>query len=110
MAAKQADVEGCILDRKVTRFIAAEMSTCKEFLRRSVRDPSVSMMDRNDLSIILERIRTNHSSSVVLKIKDHLLADISSSVFDAIVEALWKNKVCQVNFISWFIFKYFALP
>lgn len=104
-------VEECILERKVTRFAAAQVASCKdECLRRSVRDPSISMMDRNDLSILLERIRTNHASSVVLKIKDHLIADISSSVFDAIVETLWKNKVCQVrklfqaNFI--FLFSY----
>ena len=96
--AEQNPVEECILDRKVTRSAIALVTSCKEeCLRRSVRDPSLAMMDRNDLGVLLERIRTNHASTVVLKIKDHLLADISSSVFDAIVDALWKNKVCQVK-------------
>ena len=88
----------CLSDRKNDKVGEEIDGLCKDqCLRKSTRDPSIALMDRNDLSILLNRIRDNHFSTIVLKIKDQLLADINSPVFESIVEALWKNKVCQVK-------------
>jgi len=89
--------EVCLSDRKMENSEVETEGVCKDqCLRKSTRDPSIALMDRNDLSILLNRIRDDHFSTIVLKIKDQLLADINSTVFESVVEALWKNKVCQV--------------
>lgn len=77
---------------------------CKDqqCIRKSTRDPSIALMDRNDLGLLHDRIRSNHFSTIVLKVKDHILADINSSVFESIVDALWDNKVCQVSWSNLF--------
>jgi len=89
----------CLSDGKGCGPVDEFEGLCKDqqCVRRSTRDPSISQMDRNDLGILHERIRSNHFSTIVLKVKDHILADINSSVFESIVDALWDNKVCQVS-------------
>ena len=91
--------ESCLLDKNGPR-VATEIECLgkEQCIRKSTRDPGSGMMDRNDLSLLHTRIRDNHFSTIVLKVKDHLLADINSNVFDSIVDALWNNKVCQVKF------------
>eukprot|EP01033_Poteriospumella_lacustris_P004538 gene4538-3245_t len=49
---------------------------------------------------MLENIRNNDPSTVVFKVKEHVFADINSVVFDAIVDALAVNKVCQAIYIQ----------
>ena len=68
-------------------------------IRRSTRDPSraAAELDRNDVKTLIKRIHTNHQSTVILKIKHHIQSDISTVIFDAIIEALTKNTVCQVS-------------
>lgn len=89
----------CLSDGKRCGPVDEFEGLCKDqqCVRRSTRDPSISQMDRNDLGILHDRIRSNHFSTIVLKVKDHILADINSSVFESIVDALWDNKVCQVS-------------
>jgi hypothetical protein len=86
------------LSDRVTRHAVLQVKLAKEKLvRRSTRDPSIHFMDRKDLTTLLRKIEKNDPSTVVLKIKDHIQADINSVVFDAIITALWKNRVCQVS-------------
>jgi len=65
------------------------------FVRRSSRDPSAQLLGRRDVKQLLRKIKVNHRDTVILKIKDHVLADMSSNVLDEIIEALAKNRVCQ---------------
>jgi hypothetical protein len=90
--------KACTLERKSPRLTLINEKIEKEkSIRRSTRDPSLAMLDRTDVKILLQRIKRNHKSSVVLKIKDNMMSDINSVIFDAILEALWKNTVCQVK-------------
>lgn len=76
---------------------AKELSKCLPTVRRSVRDPQQAQLETSQVQGLLQKIRANDSETVVLKIKDHLKADINSLVMDAIIEALWTNTVCQVS-------------
>ena len=66
-----------------------------DFVRRSTRDAARAHLERNDVKKLLNKIITNDEDTVVLKIKNHLLADINNVVLNAIIDALYKNKVCQ---------------
>jgi hypothetical protein len=68
--------------------------------RRAHRNPALSMLERRDVQKMLENIRNNDPSTVVFKVKEHVFADINSVVFDAIVDALAVNKVCQAIYIQ----------
>lgn len=80
------------------------------YVRRSTRDQLGNhLLDRTDVQILLKRIHKNNKHTVVLKIKDEIIADISSLVFDKIIEALWKNRVCQVHEIAFFFISMFII-
>ena len=70
------------------------------WLRRSTRDPSVYLMEKREIQDLLVKIREDHKDTVVLKIKDHILADINSTVMDAIIDALGENTVCEGLYIQ----------
>jgi Ca2+-binding EF-hand superfamily protein len=94
----QCTDEPCLAEKKMTRLtIQMEKLAKEKLIRRSTRDPNVSVLDRHDLTVLLNKIEKNHPSTVILKIKNHIQSDINSVVFDAIIEALWKNRVCQVS-------------
>jgi hypothetical protein len=83
--------------RKSSRLSVANEEALREAsIRRSTRDPSAALLERNDVKRLLKRIRQNSRETIVLKIKDQILADVNDVVFEAIVEALWKNTNCQV--------------
>lgn len=69
------------------------------FLRKR-RNPNSVQLSKPDVSILLEKIRNNHLSTVVLKIKDHLNADINSVVLEEIISSLYDNKVCQALYLQ----------
>ena len=68
--------------------------------RKSKRNPSNHVLSKADVHKLLEKIRTNDPSTVVLKIKDHINADINSVVLDEIIAALYENKVCQALYVQ----------
>lgn len=47
----------------------------------------------------MDKITANHEDTIILKIKDHLIADINSSVIEVIISSLLKNTVCQVRLV-----------
>lgn len=67
-------------------------------IRRSTRNPSLALLEKREVQLLLYKIRNNDPCTVVLKIKDHILADVNSSVIDAIIEALHENTICQVSY------------
>ena len=70
------------------------------FVRRSIRAPSQSLMETREVKTILDKIRSNHQDTIVLKLKDFLRADITSAVLDEIIDALYSNKVCQALYVQ----------
>ena len=44
----------------------------------------------------MDKIIDNHPDTIILKVKDHLISDISSAAIEMVISALWKNRVCQV--------------
>ena len=91
--------------RYCTRRATTNQMLIDNYVRRSTRDQLGNhLLDRTDVQILLKRIRKNNKHTVVLKIKDEIISDISSLVFDKIVEALWNNRVCQVHEIAFFYF------
>ena len=52
------------------------------------------------MQVLLDKIKSNHDETVILKIKDHILADITCAVLDEIIAALWTNKVCQALYVQ----------
>jgi hypothetical protein len=65
------------------------------FQGRSKRDPGVDSLNRKDVIALLDKIRNNHSDTVVLKIKEHISSDINSRVLEEIIKALYDNRICQ---------------
>ena len=70
------------------------------FVRRSERNPSNSLLERKDVQILLEKIRNDHEETIILKIKDHILADLTSGVVDELISALYDNNVCQALYVQ----------
>ena len=70
------------------------------FVRRSMRDPSLALLDRPDVQKMLRKIRENHHDTVVFKVKDNILSDINSLVMDEILHCLEKNEVCQALYVQ----------
>jgi hypothetical protein len=68
--------------------------------RKSKRNPSNLHLSKKDVNVLLEKIRTNDASTVVLKIKDHISADVNSLVLDEIIKTLYDNKVCQALYVQ----------
>jgi hypothetical protein len=75
--------------------INSDMMEDDAFVRRSVRDPAFAYLQRSDVRKLLAKILANDEDSVILKIKNHMHADVNSVVLDNIIAALHKNKVCQ---------------
>jgi hypothetical protein len=69
-------------------------------LRRSHRNPDDAHMEKSEVRLLLSKIKSNHADTVVLKIKDHLRADVSPAVIDAVIDALYGNKVCQALYLQ----------
>jgi len=91
--------------RYCTRRATMNKMLTDNYVRRSTRDQLGNhLLDRTDVQILLKRIHKNNKHTVVLKIKDEIISDISSLVFDKIIEALWNNRVCQVNEIAFFYY------
>jgi len=77
-----------------------QIGVVSNFVRRSVRDPSLALLERPDVQNMLRKIRGNHAETVVLKIKDMILSDINSVVMDEILHSLEKNDVCQALYVQ----------
>lgn len=70
------------------------------YSKKSKRNPSSHQLSKADVNALLEKIRTNHSSTIVLKIKDHVSADINSLILDEVITSLYLNKVCQALYVQ----------
>ena len=68
--------------------------------RHSDRNPLLAQLCTSDFINLIEKIKTNHKDTVVLKIKDHMKADINSLVLSEIWKALRVNKGCLVVLLS----------
>lgn len=66
-------------------------------VRRSIRDPSLTLLEKTDFKNLIEKIKINSTETVILKVKNHILSDINSAVIDTIFDTLMKNNVCQVR-------------
>ncbi|RYY72732.1 hypothetical protein EON63_20480 [archaeon] len=75
-------------------------NTTTIYVRRSVRDPGVALLQTSQVQTLLSKIKSNHADTVVLKIKDHLVSDINSTVMDHIFAALHSNRVCQALYLQ----------
>ena len=71
-----------------------------DWVRKSVRDPSISLLDKRDVKTLIKKIHQSRTECVILKIKDHLLADINTGVVDSIIGALWTNRNCQALYMQ----------
>ncbi len=65
-------------------------------MRRSSRNPALSLLERPETKKLLVKIDSNHPDTIILKIKNEIVADINSLAFDEIIKALHNNNVCQV--------------
>ena len=74
--------------------------TVEQFVRRSTRDPNAGLLGKSEVVYLLQKIKRNHKDTIILKLKDHLKADINIAVVDSIITALWKNNVCQALYIQ----------
>jgi hypothetical protein len=85
-------------NRKVS--LCGEVAIESIATRKTQRNPAQSMLERRDVQKMLHNIRNNDPSTIVFKVKEHVFADINAVVFDAIVDALAVNKVCQAIYIQ----------
>jgi hypothetical protein len=89
-----------ILERKVEKKKSRLSNESLFVIRRSTRDPSLHLLERRDVKDLLHAIEKNKKNTVVLKIKQFIVADINEAVLDAILNALERNTVCQALYIQ----------
>lgn len=68
--------------------------------RRSIRNINEASLLRPDVKRLFEKIENNHSDTIVFKIKAHVHTDITTLVFDKMIEQFYKNNVCQAMYIQ----------
>mmetsp|Transcript_526 Transcript_526/g.931 ORF Transcript_526/g.931 Transcript_526/m.931 type:complete len:1324 (-) Transcript_526:214-4185(-) len=69
-------------------------------VRRSQRNPNDALLTRSDVKRLVEKVKGNHPDTVVFKIKEMIMADISPAVFDQVLLSFEKNTVCQAMYIQ----------
>lgn len=69
-------------------------------LRRSSRVPGSSALEFRPVVDLVDKIRADDAEVEVLKIHNHISADVSPSVVDALLGALMLNSNCQALYIQ----------
>ena len=64
------------------------------------RNVGAQYLERRDVKAMLAKIESLDEDSVVFKIKNHLLSDINSEVLNAVIDAFYKNTVCQALYLQ----------
>jgi hypothetical protein len=80
--------------------LESDLQFHSHYVRRSQRDPRVSCLRRPDVKELVQKIRTNHRDTIVLKLKNHVTSDINSLVLDDVIASLHKNRVCQALYVQ----------
>ncbi len=70
------------------------------FVRRSSRDPSQTLLESSDIKHCLSKLRSNAPVTQVFKLKDHVVSDLTPAIMDEILDALARNTVCQALYIQ----------
>jgi hypothetical protein len=73
---------------------------CTKFVRRSARNPEITHATRPDVWKLRDKIKSNDPTTVVFKIKDHSISDMSSVVLDMVIQDLSENTVCQALYVQ----------
>ena len=69
--------------------------------RRSQRDPNRGYLEKTDVKKLIHKLQYNNPDTVVLKLKDHLSADIINSlILEEIISTLYQNHVCQALYFQ----------
>ena len=76
-------------------------TVASHWVRRSVRQPSRSLLSSPLVKKLLDKLRGNDAEMVVLKMKKYLSdPDTPSMVIDAALEALEENSNCEALYIQ----------
>jgi hypothetical protein len=71
------------------------------WVRRSVRQPSKSLLHSKPLKCLVEQLKSNHQDMVVLKMKKYINdPNVPQVVIDAALDALEENMNCEVLYIQ----------
>jgi len=76
------------------------MTESENFVRRSFRNPSLNLLNKKDVTNFIEKIKSNHKDTIILKVKNHIFSDINSDVLNQIIESLNENSVCQALYLQ----------
>ena len=87
-------------DGNAVEDMAGQESAGPIYVRRSVRDPNLSYLERPEVKKLLGRIHADDHDTVILKLKDHLVSDINSLVLDEVITALHSNSCCQALYFQ----------
>ena len=75
-------------------------SNCN-WVRRSSRQPSKSLLNSSSVRDLVDKLKSNDSDMVVLKMKKYLNdPDIAPVIMNAALEAMEENSNCQALFIQ----------
>ena len=78
-----------------------EGSSSSNWVRRSVRQPSLALLNSKPLKALVAGLKNNHPDMVVLKMKKYINdPDAPSCVIDAALEALEENSNCEALYIQ----------
>lgn len=89
--------------RKILREDSAAFGSCEcnGWVRRSSRQPSKSLLSSSGVRDLLDKLKSNDSDMVVLKLKKYLNdPDIAPVVMNATLDALEENENCQALYIQ----------
>jgi hypothetical protein len=69
-------------------------------IRRSERNIEEASLDRHDIQRLLIKIRSNHVSTVILKLKNELGSNITATIIENIIFTLFENDCCQALYFQ----------
>lgn len=88
--------------RKILREDSATFGECNcNWVRRSSRQPSKSVLNSAGVRDLLDKLKSNDSDMVVLKMKKYINdPDVPPVIMDAALDALEENTNCQALYIQ----------
>ena len=97
--------ENAPTEAEIRKILREDMTTFGEcncnWVRRSSRQPSKSQLNSASVRDLLDKLKSNDSDMVVLKLKKYLNdPDIAPVIMNAALDALEENSNCQALYIQ----------
>lgn len=87
--------------QEILRIEDSSATDCSHYVRRSMRQPSRAALSTHGVTSLIDKLRSNDTDMVVLKMKKYINdPDTPSIVIDAVLDALEENTNCEALYIQ----------